>query len=1211
MGTAWSEASVASSTVGPRTTTPTPGARNPCQDFDTLGIDDINIRGIWSNGTTLWGVDRRDDKAYAYNLATKARDASKDISLDNTKTWNGIASDGATLWAGQEESYTTIFAYNLATGARDSTKDLTMSGDNDYAYHLWTDGGHLWVHDKTNKKIYAYDLTDNNAQDTSKTISLGNKDSYRGIWSDGTTLWIMEESDRRVYAYTLASGARDSAKDYTSLDSLNANGFGLWSDGTTLWIGDWITGKIYAYHSISPVATPAAPTTVNAYRGFGFVDAEWNAVTGATGYNVEHYHPWNMFLQGREWVRVATNTTATGIRVPRSNWAGDVIRVQAVKQLNTLELASGWTHSDPVPQVTTYPTAPSGLAASRISAGEIVVGWTQCDAAQSSCNSGTPITGFHVDVSSDGGASWSRSKTLTSYTSGAGVSVTQGVTSSVDRVRVTVDTRVKDASAAVSVPTVSLTASSVTSSGATLTLSGHTGGWWYEGGKVGGTLGACTSVPSGNSVSLTGLDSNDFYDYTAYSGADCEAADLIATERFSTKKPGGGVSFTATNVTWNSARLTLSGHTGGWWYKGFDRGGDDEGSCAAGPADFVLDLLGLSGNTAYTYRAYSDSGCGTQIASATLRTQNAPALTAGSITDSGATLTLANHAGDWWYDGGSRADGDGSCRKGGADYSVDLTGLTARTAHTYNAYTDSGCIAASRLDTVGFTTLAGLAVSEVTATGATLTISGYTGRWWYMADTGPDATCQGPVAADTATETLTGLTGLTAYVYSAYSARRCTTLLATASSFTTPASVSNLGAAATTNAPLIYDDQSAATAFTTGANSGGYTLRSVTVKFRAVGNNAGTLTTAIHAVSGGNPASSATHTLGENNPTGAGEYTFTCSGGCSLDADETYFLVLKGTGTSSARSFTWDTTASTSETNTPSDFGWSIADKGKTHASGAWGDVTDWTGIFEVTAVPDPSLDASSVTATGATLTIAHHGGVAWYYKHTNTGATCDGPVAAGTSTKDLTSLTAGTSYTYSAYSDSSCTSGNLLATAASFTTPVTVSTLNGALYQRYEVGNYQQTQQQSAQAFTVGSNTAGYTLSSIAIQIDSKIGSPTDLEVTLHRASGSNPDTTSDGRLAILDGNDSPDPSSTRAYTYNCSGSGCNLQAGWTYFVLMKAPSSPDTSYYYVDLTRTAATTQPSNNGWSTASRGREHYFGAWYQSQGAVKIKVTAVPK
>ena len=1103
MGTAWSEASVASSTVGPRTTAPTPGARNPCQDFDTLSAaGNRSARGIGSDGATMWVVDSEDSKIYAYDMATKARDTSKEISLDSAQDWVGIATDGVTLWASNNDSADTIYAYNPDTGARNTAKDLTMSGTNDQAYQVWNDGGHLWVHDQGRKKIYAYDLTDNNAQDISKTISLENKNGYRGIWSDGATMWIMENSDAKAYAYNLASRARDSAKDYSTLDGLpNLTGYGVWSDGTTLWIADQNAGKLYAYHSISPVATPAAPTTVNAYRGNGFVDAEWPAVTGATGYNVEHYHPWNVFFQGREWVRVATNTSATSIRVPRSNWAGDVIRVQAVKRLNTLELASGWTHSDPVPQVTTYPVAPSGLAASRISAGEIVVGWTQCDVTQSSCSSGTPVT-FHVDVSSNGGASWSRSKTLTSYTSGAAVSVTQGVTSSVDRVRVTVDTRVKDASAAVSVATVSLTASSVTSSGATLTLSGHTGGWWHEGGKMGGTLGACTSVPSGNSVALTGLDSSDWYDYKAYSGADCGAADLIATERFSTKTPGSGIAFTATSVAWNAARLTLSGHTGSWWYKGFERGGD-EGSCTAGPSDFVLDLLGLSGNAAYTYRAYSDSGCGTQIASSTFRTQAAPSLTASSITASGATLTLTNHAGDWWYDGGARADVADSCRKGGADYSVDLTGLHARTSHTYSAYADNGCAAASQLDTVSFTTLAGLTVSEVTATGATLTISGYTGQWWYRADTGPDATCQGPVAAGTATKTLTGLTGLTAYVYSAYSTSACRTanLLATASSFTT-----------LLNPTLTASNVAATTA---------------------------TLTIATH---GG----------------GAWYYKHT-NAGATCDGP-----VAAGTSTKDLTGLT----------------------AGTSYTYSAYSDSTCTTANLIATAsqfTTLASLTASSITVTGATLTIAGHSGN-WYYKHTNTGATCEGPVSG--LTKAVTGLDAGTSYTYSAYSDNTCTTGNLLATASQFTTLSSVSNLGST---KSGSGSGISNDKQAV-AFTVGSNSGGYALKSVTVPLKKNSSrSGKTITVTLHAMQGSGQYSTFSQASATvlatltLSGTLPTDRNAYTNTTFTCSGSGCDLAAGKTYFVVAVGnDGSRDNWVWATPLRRPKPRSRPTTAGTS-----------------------------
>ena len=145
---------------------------------------------------------------------------------------------------------------------------------------------------------------------------------------------------------------------------------------------------------------------------------------------------------------------------------------------------------------------------------------------------------------------------------------------------------------------------------------------------------------------------------------------------------------------------------------------------------------------------------------------------------------------------------------------------------------------------------------------------------------------------------------------------------------------------------------------------------------------------------------------------------------------------------------------------------------------------------------PNPSLTASNVAATTVTLSIANHH-EAWYYKHTNTGATCDGPVSGAS--KNLTGLTAGTDYTYSAYSDSGCST--LLATASEFTTLtiVSVSTLGGADSGVVNVGNSGSPTQRVGQAFTTGSYTGGYTLSSIAIAFRATVESPTDLEVTLH----------------------------------------------------------------------------------------------------------------
>ena len=56
---------------------------------------------MWSNGGTLWVADDVDDKIYAYNLNTKARQPGNDFdTLDaaGNDAPQGLWSDGTTLW---------------------------------------------------------------------------------------------------------------------------------------------------------------------------------------------------------------------------------------------------------------------------------------------------------------------------------------------------------------------------------------------------------------------------------------------------------------------------------------------------------------------------------------------------------------------------------------------------------------------------------------------------------------------------------------------------------------------------------------------------------------------------------------------------------------------------------------------------------------------------------------------------------------------------------------------------------------------------------------------------------------------------------------------------------------------------------------------------------------------------------------------------------
>ena len=102
------------------------------------------------------------------------------------------------------------------------------------------------------------------------------------------------------------------------------------------------------------------------------------------------------------------------------------------------------------------------------------------------------------------------------------------------------------------------------------------------------------------------------------------------------------LTLTASAVTATTATLTLANHTGDWWLK--KTAPTPAGTCTAGEADFSHALSSLTAGTAYTYRAYRDSGCATEIASATFTTLS---LTADDVTTT-ATLTIANHTGNWY-----------------------------------------------------------------------------------------------------------------------------------------------------------------------------------------------------------------------------------------------------------------------------------------------------------------------------------------------------------------------------------------------------------------------------------------------------------------------------------------------------------------------------------------------------------------------------------
>ena len=513
--------------------------------------------------------------------------------------------------------------------------------------------------------------------------------------------------------------------------------------------------------------------------------------------------------------------------------------------------------------------------------------------------------------------------------------------------------------------TPSLTAAAITSSGATLTLADYSGTWYYK--RIEPALTTCNTA-STPTVTLSTLDANKLYGYTAYSNSTCATA--LDTVYFSTSSAFVGNLAEADNsfcALGNVNGLTLCttafttgsnslGYTLGAVTARFSSKVNSPGAIVA--AIHAADTTNSSNPAATASITLSGSDpdadglhtftCSTNCdlaGSTTYFVVFSSPTTATNFQYYRWMITLAD-AEALWPAGSGWAIADVGRYKSGtnawAAMTIDRSGVmhvraTAKTAS--------------------------LAASYVTATTARLTISGHTGNWYYKHTFPTSGTCSSTAVSGTTT-TATGLGPATDYTFAAYSDSSCNNTLATASSFTTAdVSVSKLsettGAGAftvgrhTTNAFI----EGWATEFTTGSHTHGYTLTTVIAKFNAKNGTPGNITAKIHADGSSDAPGTEVANLtltGTTSPDNENA-EYACSGaGCSLAASTTYHLAFRASDESlnAGVNYQWAATTSDTETKTPSTAtGWALGN-GSSQWNSSWsGNVNQNTsGRFSISA---------------------------------------------------------------------------------------------------------------------------------------------------------------------------------------------------------------------------------------------------------------------
>ena len=221
-------------------------------DLDGLiAAGNLSPSGLWGNNTSTYVADDDTNHIYVYNR-DGTRDTSKELSLDvdngNVEV-GGIWSDGTTLWVVDYSSGSPrMFAYSLFFRSRDISKEFELDATNASAGDIWSDNTTMWILDAVAKKVFAYRLSDG-SRDESEEWEISEMTAPLGLWSDGDTFWVGETSESKLLAWDSATGTRTTDRDFqipgaTAL----SNPVALWSDNTTMWVATANQSKIFSFN---------------------------------------------------------------------------------------------------------------------------------------------------------------------------------------------------------------------------------------------------------------------------------------------------------------------------------------------------------------------------------------------------------------------------------------------------------------------------------------------------------------------------------------------------------------------------------------------------------------------------------------------------------------------------------------------------------------------------------------------------------------------------------------------------------------------------------------------------------------------------------------------------------------------------------------------------------------------------------------------------
>ena len=404
--------------------------------------------------------------------------------------------------------------------------------------------------------------------------------------------------------------------------------------------------------------------------------ASWDAVAGATGYNVQTSDD-----NGRNWDDQSHTGITRNATITIDAGKDYLVRVRAVKDSKT----SNWTAPVASKAELLAPASVSAIRGSNSTGdyGSITLAWSAV----------TGATSYEIACSVFGGNFWHVCKTVTASDPIAFTEVYNRTAKRynpvlnardfVFAIRAKIESGNRNSTSDWARITVWPDDSGQNNATAVIHAGNQTGTWYYKQTTPSGP--ACQTVSSGSVAFIENLNEGTEHTYGLYTDSGCNTAN--------NGRPNGAITFTTpaltigdVNADANTATLTFAERSTQWYVKS----DASNASCENAGTGSTYSLTGLTASEDFTYTAYSDSACTSANELASLSFSIPITLTASSVTSDSATLTITRHTGNWYVKETGPAT-NATCSSAISGGTHSLSTLTAGTSYTYKAYSDSGC----------------------------------------------------------------------------------------------------------------------------------------------------------------------------------------------------------------------------------------------------------------------------------------------------------------------------------------------------------------------------------------------------------------------------------------------------------------------------------------------------------------------------------------